>query len=376
MGALRWSKEINANNDPIYRKAKANGKKTNQSTTGDFMRFKLLSGDDLCNAPPMRWRVRGVLPEDGLAALFGPSGSGKSFLILDIAAALAGGNYEWFGRRVTQCPVTYVCLEGEAGMGKRLKAWSLHYKKPVPGALKFITQPFDLLSNDLAQLAKAVLGGGCAGGLTILDTLNRAAPGTDENSSVDMGNLIAAAKELQTLIGGLVLLVHHTGKDATKGLRGHSSLYAALDGAIEVTMNNSHREWSVAKSKDDVTGDAHPFKLEIVQVGFDDDGEEITSCVACSVESIDSGFNRILPPKSGNQKIIWEALQAIFKQVDFNQAEGVQGVKKIKLDDAIDKTRGRLVCEAKRQTERAQTAIKGLVEKGLLIFQDGWLWLA
>lgn len=374
MGALNWKPEITKHNQRLYMKDKAKTSNS-KSNAGDEMRFKLLSGDDLCNAPPMRWLVRGVLPAVGLAALYGASGSGKSFLILDIASALAAGDHEWFSRRVTQCPVTYVCLEGEAGMGKRVKAWSLHYKKPVPDALKFITQPFDLLSDDVAELAKAVLAGGCAGGLTILDTLNRAAPGADENSSVDMGRLIAAAKELQNLIGGLVLLVHHTGKDATKGLRGHSSLYAALDGAIEVTISSGCREWSVAKSKDDITGDAHPFKLEIVPVGFDDDGEEITSCVACSIESIDNGFNRILPPKSGNQKIIFEALQDIFKHTDSNQAGFVEGVKKIKLDDAIDKTRGRLVCEAKRQTERAQTAIKGLVEKGLLIFQDGLLWL-
>lgn len=374
MGALNWSKEITKHNQRLFMQEQektSNSKKTKNSTTDDLMRFKLLSGDDLCNAPPMRWLVRGVLPAEGLAALYGASGSGKSFLVLDIAAALAGGDYEWFGRRVTQCPVTYACLEGEAGMGKRVKAWSLHHKKPVPDALKFIAQPFDLLSDDAGELAKAVLAGGGANGLTVIDTLNRAAPGADENSSVDMGNIIAAAKELQNLIGGLVLPVHHTGKDAAKGLRGHSSLYAALDGAIEVTMSNSRREWSVAKSKDDVTGDAHSFKLEIVPVGIDDDGEEITSCVACSVESIDNGFNRILPPKSGNQKIIFDALQDIF-----NQAGAVQGVKKIKLDDAINKTRGRLVCDAKRQTERTQTAISGLVARGLLNFQDDWLWMA
>ena len=351
--------------------------KTNQtSATGNLLKFKLLSADDLCNLPPMRWFVRGVLPAEGIAALYGPSGSGKSFLTLDLAEALADADYEWFDHRVTQCPVTYVCLEGEAGMGKRVKARSLHYKKPVPDGLKFITQPFDLLSNDVGELAKTVLAGGCAGGVTILDTLNRAAPGADENSSVDMGNLIAAAKELQILIGGLVLLVHHTGKDVTKGLRGHSSLYAALDGAIEVSMNNGRREWSVAKSKDDVTGEAHPFKLEIVSVGFDDDGEEITSCVACSIESIDNEFKRVLPPKSGNQKIIWDALQSLLKKTDSNQAEGVQGVKKIKLDYAIDKTRGRLVCDARRQTERTQAAISGLVARGLLKFQDDWLWIA
>ena len=150
-------------------------------------------------------------------------------------------------------------------------------------------------AGDVADLAKAVQ---IAGGLVIPDTLNHAAPGADENSSVDMGNIIAAAKRLQNLTGGLVLLVHRTGKDTTTGLRGHSSLYAALDGAIEVNKTDSRREWSVAKSKDDETGTVHAFKLEIVTVAHDDEGEEITSCVAVPDESVDA-VKRVGKPFTG-----------------------------------------------------------------------------
>lgn len=349
-----------------------------QRTKTPPTRFKLLTGVELSSAPPMRWLVRGVLPLEGLAALYGPSGSGKSFLVLDVAASVAGGAYDWFGRRVASCSVTYCALEGEAGMGKRVSAWSLHHKKPVPDCLRFITQPFDLLDiGDVAELAKAVQGAGGAGGLVILDTLNRAAPGADENSSVDMGNIIAAAKRLQTLTGGLVLLVHHTGKDATKGLRGHSSLYAALDGAIEVNKTDSRREWSVAKSKDDETGSLHGFRLEVVAVGTDDEGEEITSCVAVPDVLMDGALRRILPPKSGNQKIIWEALGHVLKQSTcFGKASAPTGRPCVTLDDAIQKTRDRLVCDPKRQTERTQAAITGLVARGLLEHREGWLWIS
>jgi len=149
---------------------------------------------------------------------------------------------------------------------------------PMQGFTK--VQPFSLLDEaDINDLAQAIKADGQNAEVVILDTLNRAAPGADENDSRSMGQILAASKELQTLIGGLVLLVHHTGKDTTKGLRGHSSLYAALDGAIEVTATDTRRAWSVAKCKDDVTGDAHPFKLDIVPVGIDDEGDEITSCV-------------------------------------------------------------------------------------------------
>ena len=339
------------------------------------MKYKLLSGANLYNAAPMKWMIRGVLPAEGLAALYGASGSGKSFLALDMGCAIANGA-EWFGRRVTQAPVTYVCLEGEAGLGKRVKAWSLHYEKTAPNQLQFITQPFDLLSNDVAELAKAVIAGGGANGLVMLDTLNRASEGADENSSVDMGRLIAASKRLQSLTGGLVLLVHHTGKDTTKGLRGHSSLYAALDGAIEVIKTDSRREWNVAKSKDDETGEAHAFNLEVVNIGLDDEGDEITSCVATPNNSMDGEIRRILPPKSGNQKIIWQALQEVFKQSpNTGQASAPIGRPCLRLEGAIEKTKDSLVCEPKRQTERTQSAITGLVARGLLAHKEGWLWI-
>lgn len=338
-------------------------------------RFKLLSGADLSNAPPMRWMVRGVLPLEGLAALFGASGSGKSFLMLDIAAAVAGGDDEWFGRRITQAPATYVCLEGEAGMGKRAKAWSLHHSKPLPDALRFITQPFDLLSDDVPELAKAITAGGGAGGLVILDTLNRAAPGADENSSVDMGNLIAASKRLQSLTGGLVLLVHHTGKDTTKGLRGHSSLYAALDGAIEVTNTDTRRAWSVAKSKDDVTGDAHPFRLVIVPVGTDDEGEEVTSCVALPDESAEAIKQAKRPTLRSNQKIANEAIGEALRNSPHAGKDGAPtGRPCIQYADAVAIVSERIPADARHKTSRAKAAITGLVERGFLAMKGDWLW--
>lgn len=339
------------------------------------MRYKLLSGADLCNGPPMRWLVRGVLPVDGLAALYGASGSGKSFLILDMGCAIAGGDVEWFGRRVTQAPVTYVCLEGEAGLGKRVQAWCLHHGKPkTPDALRFVKEPFDLLSDDVGDLAKAVLAGGGAGGMVILDTLNRAAPGADENSSVDMGNLIAAAKELQSLIGGLVLLVHHTGKDTTKGLRGHSSLYAALDAAIEVTATDTRKAWSVAKSKDDVTGDAHPFKLHIVPVGCDDEGDEITSCVIEPDESTQA-IQKKMPTLGSNQGIAHKALGKPLRE-SFNIGKEGAPVGKpcITFDDALTVIAELMPVETKHQKQRAKEAIAGLVRKGIMGMRGEWLW--
>lgn len=342
-----------------------------------LLRYTMLSGEDLCNSPPMKWMVKGVLPAEGLSALYGASGSGKSFLSLDMGCAIASGEPEWFGTRIYQAPVTYVCLEGEAGLGKRIKAWSNYHNKSVPSSIRFVTQPFDLLSNDVTELARSLIAAGGANGLVMVDTLNRAAAGADENSSVDMSNLIAACKRLQGLAGGMVLLVHHTGKDTSKGLRGHSSLHAALDGAIEVVKTDARREWSVAKSKDDATGTSYPFYLEIVEVDIDEDGEPITSCVAIPNNDIETSLRRTIPPKSGNQKIIWDALNELLKHAtSFGKANAPSSRPCLLLEDAINKTKDRLLCEVKRQRERTQSAITGLVSRGLLEHKEGWLWIA
>src|SRR5690606_31022552 len=105
-----------------------------------------------------------------------------------------------------------------------------------------------LSPKDLKDLGMSIKARGSTDGVVIIDTLNRAAPGMDENSSVDMGHAIHAAKLIQQGLGGLVLLVHHSGKDAAKGMRGHSSLYAALDAASEVKRSGPDRVWSLAKA--------------------------------------------------------------------------------------------------------------------------------
>lgn len=338
------------------------------------MRFQRLSAADLANAPQLRWLVRGVLPAEGLAALYGPSGSGKSFLVLDLACAVAGATNVWFSRLVASAAVTYCALEGEAGLSKRLAAWSQFHKKPVPDGLGFIAKPFDLLMPaDVDELGKDIRASGGAGGMVIIDTLNRSAPGADENSSVDMGNLIAASKHLQSMVGGLVLLVHHSGKDASKGLRGHSSLYAALDAAIEVSKTDARRVWSVSKSKDDETGAAHAFRLDIVSIGLDDEGEGVTSCVVVRDETRDV-FKRVVLPRGGNQLLAMNALaEPLRNSKHFGKAGALPGRPCLELDEAVRIVADCLTVEPKRRNERAREALTRLIGRGVYSLQDGWL---
>jgi len=343
------------------------------------MRYRLLGSADLANIQPLNWLIRGVLPSRGLACIFGASGSGKSFLALDLCAAIALG-VDWFDRRVARAPVVYAALEGEAGFAQRIKAWQMRHGDDLPPTLHFVMQPFDLRKpEDVADLAEAVAVSGSAGGLLVIDTLNRAASGADENSSSDMGVIIEAAKVLQSRVGGLVLLIHHSGKDQSKGMRGHSSLHAALDAAIEVVRADDRRSWRTAKSKDGSDSTAYFFRLESLDVGEHDDGEPITSCVIVPDDSRVT-FRRVMPPKGGNQKVAWDALADMFRSSSTTHpleapAAVPSGRPCMQVEAAIDGIRHRLVCDPKRRTERAQQALTGLHAKGLIVIDRGYLWM-
>lgn len=241
---------------------------------GRKARFKLQSAAEL-DPSPIEYRIKFVAPAEGVFAIYGPSGSGKSFLAADAAAAIAEGR-PFFNYPTKKGPVLYIGLEGEAGVRGRVLAWEREHGRKMPEGIRFLLQPFHITDpQDVADLA-AMCAPGC---VVIIDTLNRAAPGMDENSPKDMGVIIEGAKTLQRAIAGLVILVAHTGKDATKGLRGHSSLFAALDGAIMVERTGDNRSWKVDKAKDGKDGEEHGFRLKTVCLGTDDDGDDITSCV-------------------------------------------------------------------------------------------------
>jgi len=265
-------------------------------------RFFLRDATQFADVSPVPWAVKGILRERGLGLVYGAPGAGKSFLLLDIACAVAEG-LPWFGRKTRRAPVVYLCLEGAGGFAQRVLAWERANGKKAPELLKVVTEDFHLHSaEDTAQLSRSVLSWvkslpvDLGKPVVIVDTLNRAMPGSDENGSADMGLSLQGCAELQKACGGLVLLVHHSGKDATKGPRGHSSLLGALDTSIVLWRSAKGRHWKSEKvkdGKDDILG---AFELIQVPLGQDDDGDEVTSCVVqaqtpCPAETDISGVS-------------------------------------------------------------------------------------
>lgn len=246
--------------------------------------FRLLGDDDLRDLPPLRWLVKGIIPETGIGTIFGQSGTFKSFLALHLLAHVANGQ-QWLGHKVNAAPAVYVPFEGQGGIPKRVAAWKLalaHRGIVAATNMRFITEPMNLrLKADRDKLVATLVENGWAGGILCVDTLAQAGPGIDENSSQGMGEMIAAFQELQQQLGGVILIIHHSGKSEKAGMRGWSGLLGALDFAVRCWRDEDwawyDAQFVLDKVKDGESGQAFDFAMVRVTIGHDEDGDEITS---------------------------------------------------------------------------------------------------
>ena len=324
----------------------------------------LRTAEELKSDSPLEWAVRGVLPSNGIGAIYGAPSSGKTFFALDLAYAVVMGR-SWFANLVTKKPVAYVALEGSHGIRQRIQAWEKANKTTTPKNLVFVTSPVSIEDDqswqDLTNEIKETLGDGA---IVFIDTLNRASPTADENTSASMGKIIDSGKKMSDAINGFVLFVHHAGKDASRGLRGHSSLLAALDTVIKVSAVAGQRVWSIEKSKDSEIGISRAFDLETVNLDSQDSwGIAHSSCV------VKQGLltPQIKPIKGKNQLLLMRLLNEMLtadpsRIISVEELEN-EGAKKLDLKDP------------KRGKERAKDAIKGLVTLGHLGLSNGFIQL-
>lgn len=228
--------------------------------------------DVLAQSPPA-WLVYQVLPELGLVVVYGETQSGKTFSVLSMIGAVVRG-VDWFGRATNPGAGIYISAEGR--LRDRLDAYIQANSLTADDLrlLHIIEESIDLSGNTrdldqiIARIAEVREKHGIVA-MVVIDTVARVMPGADENSGKDMGALINAMRRIGDAAGGVVLAIHHTGKDATRGARGHSSLRAAADAEIEVTRDESGvRTARVTKLRDAEDGAAFAFRLEAVPVGI------------------------------------------------------------------------------------------------------------
>ena len=244
----------------------------------------LIPADEFSEQPaPIRWQIKRWLQSQALIMVHGPSGGGKTFMVLDMVLSVAskGAVSEWFGNKVRPGTVVYLAGEGHHGLRGRVAAWKQH--KAILGLDMWLSRHgLDLNTpRGYQKTADALRALPNSPEIIVVDTLHRFLDG-DENSAADAKSMLDACAALINEFECSVILVHHTGvnAEAQHRARGSSAWRGALDIEISVVPGDTI-EIIQRKSKDAEEAESVFAELQSVPIQgwLDEDGEQVTSAV-------------------------------------------------------------------------------------------------
>jgi hypothetical protein len=236
--------------------------------------------------------VEGVMGKAAMAVLYGDSNSGKTFLAIDLCAAIARGA-KWLGRHTEPGVVLYLATESPHSVKVRLRAYQRHHRVKLDW-FYVVASPVSLFNAQadmqavMSTVQRVEQETGARVSLIVGDTLARLSAGANENSGEDMGVVLQNCDRIRDASGATFLLIHHTGKDAAKGMRGWSGMRAHIDTEVEVTADEDtgQRCAEITKQRDlDGKGDRYGFTLEAISVGVNKWGRPRSSCIVMPSEA-------------------------------------------------------------------------------------------
>ncbi|MBH0476112.1 AAA family ATPase [Salmonella enterica] len=264
------------------------------------------------------YTLKSYLPANSLCSIYGPSGSYKSFLAVSWACHIAAGR-KWAGKSVSGGSVMYIVGEGGIGVPRRVKAWENVHGVKVSN-LALVNRPvFPVRREEVNEVVKAACAIQAQKGqpvqLIVIDTLARCFGGNDENDARDMGAFIEGCDTIKRETGATVLVVHHSGKDDSKGARGSSSFRAALDAEFNVRREGDGGAiiLTCTKMKDAEEPPPAAFDLREAELFTDRDGERVASLVVHDVarkpRDVDpelADVNKL----TGNHAALWQCIRS------------------------------------------------------------------
>jgi AAA domain-containing protein len=270
-------------------------------------RFRLRCFEEITMGTDRAYLVKGIIPRIGLVVVWGPPKCGKSFWTFDLVMRVALG-WEYRGRRVQQGPVVYLALEGGKGFEARVEAFRQRFlpEDPDPVPFYLIADALNLVKDQADLIGCIRLQVNRAPTVVVIDTLNRSLAGS-ESDDKDMAAYIRAADAIRDAFGCVVIVVHHCGIDPTRP-RGHTSLAGAVDAQLAVKKDSADNIIvTVERMKDGPEGESLASNLVVAEVGFDWDGDPITSCVVLPLndEAARPASDRKLSPR---QRLALEVL--------------------------------------------------------------------
>lgn len=250
----------------------------------------LIHADGFSEQPaPIAWLVKHWIQDKALVMVHGPSGGGKTFVVLDWMLHIAAGKPAWFGHKVKAGNMVYLAGEGHHGLRSRIAAWKHH--NSVSTINMWVSKSgVDLnTAEGYLKVVEAIRALKVKPSVITVDTLHRFLLG-DENSAQDAKTMLDACAALIQEFDCTVILVHHTGvsDEAQHRARGSSAWKGALDIEISVIPAKGDKSIEIVqrKSKDAEMAATVYVDLESVAIPgwFDEDGEAVSSAVVVKGE--------------------------------------------------------------------------------------------
>ena len=271
-------------------------------------RIKLVPFDKIVPGDDRSYLVKGLIPYPGLTVIWGPPKCSKSFWTLDLIMKVVLGE-DYRGRRVHQGPVVYCAFEGQSGIRQRIEAYRQRHLAEGAEGIPFFLEPVTLdLVREHADLITAIKTIDEPPVAVVLDTLNRSLNGS-ESSDEDMSAYIRASDAIRETFNCSVLIVHHCGINHSRP-RGHTSLTGAADAQLAIKRDYAENVVATVEfMKDGESGDTIVSKLDPVEIGVDEDGDPIRSCVLIEADATAGGGGKE-PKLSKNQQTYLSILKS------------------------------------------------------------------
>jgi phage/plasmid primase-like uncharacterized protein len=251
----------------------------------------LIPADDFCAQPsPISWLVKRWIQSQALVMVHGPSGGGKTFVVLDWCLRMASGTEDWAGHKVRQGNVVYLAGEGHHGLRGRVAAWK-HHHKAGKLAMWLSKDGCDLNTpTGYLKVVEQVRMLKDRPSVIVVDTLHRFLSG-DENSAQDAKTMLDACNALMQEFNCSVILVHHTGvsDEAQHRARGSSAWRGALDIEISIVPGKDDQPMQIVQRKSKDAELAETIHVELQQVAIpgwrDEDDQQVTSAVIVQAQA-------------------------------------------------------------------------------------------
>ncbi|MGV8950097.1 MAG: AAA family ATPase [Cypionkella sp.] len=297
------------------------------------------------------WLVKGLIERQGVFIIAGESQAGKSFFVKDLGMKIARG-IEYGGRRVRQGVVIHVAVEDGRGTKLRQKGYRKHHGISPDIDIPYVImdpsagQGFTLMADEsvdrlIAEVKAWADYYGMPVELIIIDTLSVSTEGLDEINGAEAGKVMARVNRLRDATGAAIGLVHHMNASGNR-VRGHSSIVANVPNVIEIrpmmtipqnknakpepiydANGRQMRRAILTKNKNGLNDIKWTFILEIVPLGFDEDGDPITTCVCAKAarqqRDDDADDKHKMSPDT---KLVYDALQAGLYQSGQDMPQG------------------------------------------------------